>query len=491
MATKKPTAKEVWATYKIWEKPLYPFRIPKGLDDDDRRILSEIYFDVTGSAPSFDTPESTLSNVLDETLKDLPKRKKYKVLDFGAGKLRNSIYLLKKGHMVYAVEYESLKDSSTHAKKLFARADAHYKNFQEYIFPEGFLKSKEQFDLIILVNVLTVMPVPAERWLVLLHCHQRLKKDGLILWYSQFGDKDTRARCTDENRIGDGYYIGKNKKFKTFFREYYDGEIKDMFSSCGFDFYKSLKAPANQAKLFKKRKNAPLSRVLDAQLIEKSGIVDITMPNPKDTTPRTVTQGVPSDLLDGGVFKECIPNPPDLAFEILLRECLDKIDEGNTGSNANDYETVISLLLSRLFDGDLKNLKVQEEINEGRRRIDFVMTNDAKDGFFSHLADKHKLKCPYILFECKNYSEELKNPEFAQLADRLQSKIGQVGFIICRSIEDKEKCLRAQQDRYPDKLILVLDDDDIINLVDFHMEGDREGLHNYLDDKAKAVIFSK
>ena len=494
MATKKATTTAAWDKHKIWEKPLYPFRIPKGLDDEDRRMLTEVYIDVTGSAPSFDTPEpstSTLGNVFEEVLREFPKSKKLTILDFGAGKLRNSIYFLDKGHMVYAVEFECLKDSSTHAKKLFAKAGAHYKNFKEYIFPEEFVKSKEVFDLIILINVLGVMPVPAERWLVLLHCHERLKKDGLILWYSQFGDKDQRARCTEENKISDGHYMGKNKKYKTFFREFYDGELKDMFLACGFDFYKSLKAPNNQAKLFKKRKNAPLSRILNADLIEKAEIIDPKMPVPKENTPRAVTQGVAIDLLDGGVFKECVANPGCLSFETLLEQVLGKIDKGKTGSDANDYETVIAILLSSIFRGDLKNLKPQEDISEGRRRVDFVMTNDAKDGFFWQLSDKHGFKCPYILFECKNYTEDLGNNEFSQLRDRLQKRIGQVGVIICRKIKDKAKCLQAQQDRVEDNLILVLEDEDISNLLSFHLDEDREGLHNYLDDKAKAVIFKK
>lgn len=482
---------EGWTKHKLWEKPLYPFRVPTGLDDDDRRLLLEIYIDVTGSAPSFDTPESTLKSVFEEVLGEFPKSKKIRVLDFGAGKLRNSIYFLDKGHMVYAVEYEGLKNSSKHAKKLFAQADDHSKNFKEYIFPQGFLKSKEEFDLIILVNVLTVMPVPAERWLVLTHCHQRLKASGYVLWYSQFGDKDQRARCTENNRISDGWYIGKNKKFKTFYREYYEWEIKDLFLSCGFEFYKSIKAPGNQAKLFTKRKNVPLGRILNASLIEAAEIIDTSMSYPLETTPRQVIQGEPTLQNSDGVYKECVPNPPSLSFEYLLHECLKKIKTGNAGSNANDYETVIAILLSRVFSKDLRNLKLQEEISEGRRRVDFVMTNGATDGFFWHLSERHHLKCPYILFECKNYKEDLKNGEFAQLADRLQNKIGQVGIIVCRSIENKKKCLKDQQDRYPDRLILVLDDDDITNLMSFHVEGDRDGLLNYLDDKAKAVIFSK
>jgi hypothetical protein len=37
----------------------------------------------------------------------------------------------------------------------------------------------------------------------------------------------------------------------------------------------------------------------------------------------------------------------------------------------------------------------------------------------------------------------------------------------------------SQQDRLPDTLILVLDDEDISNLLNFHIEEDREGLLNY------------
>ena len=432
-----------------------------------------------------------MGSVFDEVLNEFPKTKRIKVLDFGAGKLRNSIYFLNKAHMVYAVEYECLKNSSKHAQKLFAKTDDYSKNFREYIFPEEFIKSQEVFDLIIFINVLTIMPVPAERWLVLLHYHERLKKDGLVLWYSQFGDKDQRARCTDDNRISDGWYMGKNKKFKTFYREYYDAELREMFLACGFDFYKSIRAPHNQAKLFRKRKNAPLGRVLNAKAIEAAEIIDTMMLDPTGPEPRQVIQGVPVGLFDDGNYKECIPNPDSLAFECLIQECLKKINKGNKGSDANDFETVIALLLSRIFSSDLKNLKLQEEISQGRRRVDFVMTNDAQDGFFSRLSDKHKFRCPYILFECKNYTEDLENGEFAQLTDRLQKKIGDVGIIICRSIKDKAECLKQQQDRYPDKLILVLDDEDILNLVSFHLECDREGLINYLDDKTKSVVFSK
>ncbi len=80
---KKTVTKVEWKEHKVWQKLLYPFRIPKGLDDDDRHIFNEIYIDVTSSAPSFDSPEAALSNVFEEVLKEFPKRKKLKFLILG------------------------------------------------------------------------------------------------------------------------------------------------------------------------------------------------------------------------------------------------------------------------------------------------------------------------------------------------------------------------------------------------------------------------
>jgi hypothetical protein len=49
-----------WKKHKLWEKPLYPFRVPYQKDEDDKQIFREIYVDVTISAPSFDEPGENL-----------------------------------------------------------------------------------------------------------------------------------------------------------------------------------------------------------------------------------------------------------------------------------------------------------------------------------------------------------------------------------------------------------------------------------------------
>jgi 2-polyprenyl-3-methyl-5-hydroxy-6-metoxy-1,4-benzoquinol methylase len=428
-----------WNKHKLWEKPLYPFRVPYQRGDD-RQSFREIYIDVTISAPSFDQPGKTLSEVFDKILsEEFSGRKKLLVLDFGAGKLRNTIYFLEKGHKVHAVEFEELRESK-HAKKLFDTASQYSNNLKKYIFPKDFLKSTTKFDLILLVNVLTVMPVPSERWMVLLYLHKCIKDDGMILWYSQHGDHDQKNRCTNENILGDGWFIGQTRKYKTFYKEYNVEEINNMLLSCGFSFHRSFPISNNQARLYKKKNNALLSRVLDSSIIENSNIIDPLMKTPENISPNVVLSDILEDGLGNDTVEAYIPNPENLSFGVLLKRCLEKIQPGR--DDANDYETAIALILSHVFKGHLRNLKTQQDMNEGRKRIDFVMTNDSDHGFFRNLSDKHSLKCPYIIFECKNYTEDLQNGEIDQLLGRLKPSIGVVGFIVCRSIKNKTKVLK-------------------------------------------------
>jgi hypothetical protein len=70
--------------------------------------------DVTESVPPFDSPKETLTSVLDQVLKILPKNSM--ILDFGAGKLRNTIYLLENGYNVRAVEFAERRRYHSYAK---------------------------------------------------------------------------------------------------------------------------------------------------------------------------------------------------------------------------------------------------------------------------------------------------------------------------------------------------------------------------------------
>jgi SAM-dependent methyltransferase len=154
--------------HQMWTSPIYKFVNPSGLDNNDEQTYKEITIDVTYSAPSFDIPSDALMHVLNQAIALLPKEPL--ILDFGAGKLRNTLYILQKGHQVCAVEFEKISQSTEHAKKMYEKARSHGNRFHKLVFPHEFFKNQLKFDLILLINACSIMPVPSERLLVLQYC---------------------------------------------------------------------------------------------------------------------------------------------------------------------------------------------------------------------------------------------------------------------------------------------------------------------------------
>jgi len=471
---------------KLWTTPLYPFRIACESNDGDEIALKELWVDVTQSAPTFDAPQKTLSGVLDSTLATVG-RQSPAILDFGAGKLRNTLYLLEKGYNVTAVEFEKTRESPQ-AKAMLERSKAFGARFRNYIFPHQFLATTGRFDLVLLVNVITIMPIPPERMMVLSLCHDRLRDGGFLLWYTQHGDEDQLARCRTENRLGDGYYIGENRLYKTFYTEMSSAEIDDLLLLCGFDFFTSLRAGNNQARLYRRRKECVIKRVMSISRLEKARMLDTVIEPPKQASPRI--RAVTSAGIDDPNSCEVKPELPGLSQTELLQELLRHIKPGQP--DAYVYEIVAGLIASTVFCGELVNRRLQEEIDEGRRRVDFIMTNRASSGIFGHLVSQHQLKVPYVIFEAKNYHEDLGNNEFDQLCGRLKKPVGQLGFILCRKKMDPKAILDRQCDAYRDeKLVLVLDDQDLQTLLAIAASGDENEKFTFLDEKIKEVVFNK
>lgn len=76
----------------LWETPIYKFRIPLGEESEE---LKEIVFDVTGSAPPFTDVKDTMRDVFEKLLAEEGKGDK-KFLDFGAAKLRNTLFFVQR-----------------------------------------------------------------------------------------------------------------------------------------------------------------------------------------------------------------------------------------------------------------------------------------------------------------------------------------------------------------------------------------------------------
>jgi SAM-dependent methyltransferase len=467
----------------LWASPVYRFRIPAA-----RGKVKEVVIDVTSSAPSFSDPGRTLSNVFNQVFDYLKIEKDEKVnriLDFGAGKLRNTLFFLKKDYYVTAVEYEKLSRESSQAQEMLADAGRFRTRFKELVFPHEFISSSGKYDVILLVNVLNIMPVPSERLMVLQECHKKLREGGHLFWYTQYGDASYISRCTKDKMIGDGYYVGENRKFKSFYREFSVSEIDEMLSMSGFVFEKLFPVSHNRARLYQKGQSNPTREMVSAATIERHSTFDRGAEKPTEKKP------IVRKLARSEKFAE--PNPPELSPipEKVLTEKLRGIRPGREGFK--EYQETVKLIFARVFEGMLDNIRSEEQTFEGKERIDLVATNIDDRRFFWRLSSKLAIRCLYIPIECKNYTSDPGNAEFNQIASRFDKKTGVFGFLVYRTSKDKLEILEHCRRRLnkDQGYIIPLDDDDLIELLALTEERKDREIDNLLDTKLWTLLGRK
>ena len=158
--------------------------------------------------------------------------------------------------------------------------------------------------------------------------------------------------------------------------------------------------------------------------------------------------------------------------------------------NATSYHKTVVGILELLFYPHLSNPKIENEIHEGRKRIDITFDNCAESGFFYLLSND--IPCRYIMVECKNYSRDIKNPELDQLSGRFSPRRGQVGIAACRTIEDNDQLLKRCIDTYKDSrgLIIPLCDDDLLTMLEIYREKGVDGCEELLRDKRRSICLS-
>lgn len=234
----------------IWKSPIYKFVIQGDLDDNDEQIYKEITIDVTDSVPTQDSPGIVLGSVIDQVLHEVPK--KALILDFGAGKLRNTLHLLKKGYSVCAVEFEKTSQATDIATTIYEKAASYGNKFHRLVFPHEFLRTELKFDLALLINVCSIMPVPSERLLVLQYIRTKLKDRGRVLWYTIHRDQSMIQRCRPDQQIGDGFYMNASRRYQTFYRDFEMYEIDALFLANGYVYERKFDASKNYARLYRK-----------------------------------------------------------------------------------------------------------------------------------------------------------------------------------------------------------------------------------------------
>lgn len=149
-----------------------------------------------------------------------------------------------------------------------------------------------------------------------------------------------------------------------------------------------------------------------------------------------------------------------------LKHKLLNIPKGN--SAATEYHRTIVGIMELLFYPSLASPRIEEEINDGRKRIDIVFDNCADFGFFYRLSTSYDVPSRFIIVECKNYSRDIKNPELDQLSGRFSPNRGKFGIAVCRNIEDMDVFLSRCNDTVKDNrgVIIPLIDTDFVYMLE-------------------------
>jgi hypothetical protein len=159
-------------------------------------------------------------------------------------------------------------------------------------------------------------------------------------------------------------------------------------------------------------------------------------------------------------------------------------------NDAGRYHNFVFGALQAVFYPALRFPQKEQEIHEGRKRIDITFNNGDRTGFFSDLTAQYQVPCPFVFFECKNYSADPANPELDQLAGRFGDKRGRFGFVVCRNVQDKALMLRRCKDTLLDGRgsILVLDDSDLKLLLALRSKSDQQSIDALLHEQMRALL---
>jgi hypothetical protein len=177
----------------------------------------------------------------------------------------------------------------------------------------------------------------------------------------------------------------------------------------------------------------------------------------------------------------------ETAIARALAQSLNAIRAGN--AQASEYHKLMIGIVEFIFYPNLLHPKLEHEIHEGRKRIDILVENGARNGIFYNVHNLRNLPCAYIPFECKNYTTEVANPELDQLAGRFSTNRGKMGFLCCRQFENRVLFVRRCQDTFRDDrgLIVPIDDATVSRMLGLIEAGSRAQIDDMLSELVSEV----
>jgi len=129
------------------------------------------------------------------------------------------------------------------------------------------------------------------------------------------------------------------------------------------------------------------------------------------------------------------------------------------------YEKALKHLFSALFYPNLIWPRPQAPLGKDLKKVDILYHNNAASGFFHWLSQNHP--SGNIFVEAKNYSGELGNPEYDQMAGRFSPNVGTFGMLVCRELTNRDRAIdRARFFAQQQRFIVTIEDHDLRKLVE-------------------------
>ena len=96
------------------------------------------------------------------------------------------------------------------------------------------------------------------------------------------------------------------------------------------------------------------------------------------------------------------------------------------------------------------------------------------------------------MMECKNYSDDVENPEFDQLIGRFSNNRGKLGFLFCRHLNNEEKMIEREKFLWKERqeIVIHIDDSRLIKLLNDYKDAFDDSYNELLSSWMDEIIRS-
>ncbi len=307
---------------------------------------------------------------------------------------------------------------------------------------------------------------------------------GPPMWNNE--RKDWESRFIELPYIGEQAIILVSKyivrrKLSLDSQEFYNKQITDFLVAeherANSSLAKTIKKKQGkriieEKKVYKKdvRKHFPKSKSFIAKMVEDNPKLLVMYKDIVKESPSFIT-----------TFSEEQPSIHEVCKALKSR----LLDISPGAEHAEDYHKFIMGTCTALFFPNLIQPNKEWKINDGRKRIDIVYTNASDSGFFAQRRDGNNTQANLVIVECKNYSNDIANPELDQLLGRFDDNRGKFGILTCRAIDNPDLLLKKCRDMASRSqgFIIVLTDEDILEML--------EAKASLKDDDVEKILHSK